>query len=296
MTLDKFLKNELFFLEKKGIKDAKDDATLIFLKSFDLTLAKYLQIKDLNLLTIESNVKEWDEKISKFNNMIVKRVKHTPIQYILNEADFYNEKFYVDENVLIPRQDTEILVDSVLKENDLNNKNLLDICTGSGAIGISIAKNSNLNNLVLCDVSQDALNIAIINAKILNKKNTNIDYLQSDMFNNLDSFLSNKDYKTFDIITINPPYIKTSVIDTLEPEVKDKEPRLALDGGEDGIKFYRIIFDNIDKYLNDKSKVYMEIGYDEAEDIKKLYDNTKFNSFRIIKDLSKNDRVIVFNK
>lgn len=296
MTLDKFLKNGILFLEKKGIKDAKDDATLIFLKSFDLTLAKYLQIKDLNLLTIESNVKEWDEKISKFNNMIVKRVKHTPIQYILNETDFYNEKFYVDENVLIPRQDTEILVDSVLKENDLNNKNLLDICTGSGAIGISIAKNSNLNNLVLCDVSQAALNVAKNNVKLLNGINTNIDFLQSDMFNNLDSYLSNKDYKTFDIITINPPYIKTSVIDTLEPEVKDKEPRLALDGGEDGIKFYRIIFDNIDKYLNDKSKVYMEIGYDEAEDIKKLYDNTKFNSFRIIKDLFKNDRVIVFNK
>ena len=296
MTLDKFLKNGILFLEKKGIKDAKDDATLIFLKSFDLTLAKYLQIKDLNLLTIESNVKEWDEKINRFNNMIVKRVKHIPIQYILNESDFYNEKFYVDENVLIPRQDTEILVDSVLKENDLNNKNLLDLCTGSGAIGISIAKNSNLNNLVLSDVSQAALNITKINAKILNNKNTNIDFLQSDMFDNLDSFLSNKDYKTFDIITINPPYIKTNVIDTLEPEVKDKEPRLALDGGEDGIKFYRIIFDNIDKYLNDKSKVYMEIGYDEAEDIKKLYDNTKFNSFRIIKDLSKNDRIIVFNK
>ena len=296
MTLDKFLKNGILFLEKKGIKDAKDDATLIFLKSFDLTLAKYLQIKDLNLLTIESNVKEWDEKINRFNNMIVKRVKHIPIQYILNESDFYNEKFYVDENVLIPRQDTEILVDSVLKENDLNNKNLLDLCTGSGAIGISIAKNSNLNNLVLSDVSQAALNITKINAKILNNKNTNIDFLQSDMFDNLDSFLSNKDYKTFDIITINPPYIKTNVIDTLEPEVKDKEPRLALDGGEDGIKFYRIIFDNIDKYLNDKSKVYMEIGYDESDDIKKLYDNTRFNGFRIIKDLSKNDRVIVFNK
>ena len=155
------------FLEKKGIKDSKNDAMQIFLNAFDLTLSKYLQCQDMNMLTIDSNIKKWDVKINKYNLNLVKRVKHMPLQYILNEAFFYNLKFYVDENVLIPRQDTEVLVDSVLnddiiKNNDVSNNkiNLLDLCTGSGVIGISISKNAKINNLILADCSEEALNIA----------------------------------------------------------------------------------------------------------------------------------------
>ena len=296
MTLDKFLKSGTLFLEKKNIKNAKDDAMQIFLNAFDLTLAKYLQIKDINMMILDNNVKRWDLKINKFNEMMVKRVKHMPLQYILNEAYFYNLKFFVDENVLIPRQDTEILVDNVIKDNTNGINNLLDLCTGSGIIGISIAKNINVKNLVLADISENALNISKINFDNHNIDNTKVYYLKTDMFTNLKIIMDDNKLGNFDIITINPPYIESSVIDNLENEVKDYEPRLALDGGDDGLKFYKVVFDNVKYFLTENGKVYMEIGFNQAKSIRELFDKYDYKNFQIIKDLSNNDRVVKFTK
>ena len=296
MTLDKFLKSGILFLEKRSISNAKDDALQILLVSFDLSLAKYFQIKDINMMTLDNNVKRWDMKINKFNEMLVKRAKHMPLQYILHESYFYNLKFYVDENVLIPRQDTEVLVDNVIKDNPNGIVNLLDLCTGSGAIGISIAKNIKINNLVLADISEKALNISKYNVDRINLDNTRVHYLKTDMFYNIKKFLADNQIENFDIITINPPYIESNTIDKLEAEVKEYEPKIALDGGDDGLKFYKIIFENVGEFLNFNSKVYMEIGYNQAEKIRELFDLYNYKNFKIIKDLSNNDRVITFSK
>ena len=294
MTLDKFLKTGISYFEKKSIKNAKDDAMQIFLNAFDLTLAKFLQYKDIDLMTLNNNIKSWDEKINKFNDMMVKRVKHMPLQYILNEAYFYNLKFYVDENVLIPRQDTEVLVENVINDYKNGVINLLDLCTGTGAIGISIAKNINVNNLILADISEKALEIVKRNIHTNNIENSNVYFLITDMFSNIMKFKIDNNIKNFDVITINPPYIESSVIDTLDNEVKYFEPRIALDGGEDGLKFYKIIFDNIYQHLSLNGKVYMEIGFNQANSIRDLFSSYEYNNFNVIKDLANNDRVITF--
>lgn len=299
MTLYKFLKSGILFLEKKGIKNAKDDAMQIFLNAFNLNLSKYFQYKDMDMLIIDSNIKNWDSKINIFNTNLVKRVKHMPIQYILNEAYFYNLKFYVDEKVLIPRQDTEVLVDTVLNDNIIKNNNkdisLLDLCTGSGIIGISISKNANIKNLVFADCSDEVLNITKKNVINNNINDTNVFYINTDMFSNIKTFLnSNNELDKFDIITINPPYIESEVINTLDEEVKNYEPRIALDGGNDGLDFYRIIFNEINKFLSDSGKVFMEIGYNQGNSIKVLFEKYNYNNFTIIKDLSNNDRVVTF--
>ena len=296
MTLYKFLKSGTLFLEKKNIKNAKDDAMQIFLYAFDFTLSKYLQIKDINMMTLDNNVKKWDLKINKYNEMLVKRAKHMPLQYILNEAYFYNLKFYVDENVLIPRQDTEILVEKVINDNEKGVNNLLDLCTGSGVIGISIAKNICIKNLVLADISDKALDISKINVDNNNLDNTNVYYLNTDMFTNVKKIIDDKNIGNFDIITINPPYIETNVINNLEIEVKDYEPNIALDGGDDGLKFYRLIFENVSNFLNSNGKVYMEIGYNQGYKLTEMFNTYNYKNFNIIKDLSNNDRVITFSK
>ena len=294
MTLNKFLKSGTMFLEKKGISNAKDDCMQIFLNAFDLTLAKFLQIKDINMTTLDSNIKKWDDKINKFNAMMVKRVKHMPLQYILNEAYFYNLKFYVDENVLIPRQDTEVLVSCVIKDNKNGACNLLDLCTGSGVIGISIAKNININNLVFADINKNALDISKKNVENNNIDNTNVYYLETNMFSNIKKFKEENNIENFDIITINPPYIETSVINELDKEVKDYEPIIALDGGVDGLDYYKIIFDNIKDFLGNNGKVYMEIGFNQGDKLRELFDKYEYKNFNLIKDLASNDRVITF--
>ena len=223
-----------------------------------------------------------------------KRAKHMPLQYILHESYFYNLKFYVDENVLIPRQDTEVLVDNVIKDNSKGVNNLLDLCTGSGIIGISIAKNICINNLVLADISDKALDISKINVDNNNLDNTNVYYLNTDMFTNIKKFIDDNNIGNFDIITINPPYIETNVINNLEIEVKDYEPKIALDGGDDGLKFYRVIFDNVGNFLNTNGKVYMEIGYDQGDKLREMFNTYNYKNFNIVKDLSNNDRVITF--
>jgi release factor glutamine methyltransferase len=194
--------------------------------------------------------------------------------------------FYVDKNVLIPRADTEILVEEVINNCNNNaerNYNILDLCAGSGAIGISIAKYVKTSKITEVDISNEALNIAMKNAKL--NEVANIEFLQSNMFKNIN--------KKFDIIVSNPPYIKKDVIAKLDYEVQ-KEPKLALDGGEDGLKFYRIIIDEADKYLTKNGMIFLEIGYDQKEDVIKLLEKSgKYKDIYSKKDLYNNDRIVV---
>ncbi len=213
-----------------------------------------------------------------------------PLQYIINKQEFMGLEFYVDENVLIPQPDTEILVEEVIdisKRED--KKNILDLCTGSGAIGISIANSISECNITLSDISRDALEVAKENC-IKHKAEDRVNIIQSDLFENIDE--NNK----FDIIVSNPPYIKTDVIKTLDKEVQN-EPILALDGGEDGLKIYRRIVNEAYKFLENDGYLCLEIGYDQKDEVIKLIEQiSEYKEIYSKKDLSGNDRVVICKK
>ena len=239
-VFEKYVKD----LDEKGFKDAKSDVLLLIYEVFDFdfskwTMFKYDEIKDI-------------KKLNLIESYVTKRLENMPIQYILNKAYFCGLPFFVNENVLIPRFDTEILVEEVLKLADGDkSKKILDMCTGSGAIAVALKSLGGFEKVDALDISDDALEVAKKNAQSLG---CDINFLKSDMFSGLTS--ENK----YDIIVSNPPYIKSHVVDSLESEVKDFEPRLALDGDIDGMKFYKIIRDEFIKYLNPEGILALEIG------------------------------------
>ena len=269
-AFDKYVK----LLEEKNFKDAKSDILLLIYEIFDFdfskwTMYKYDEIEDIS-------------KLDTLNEYVKKRLGHMPIQYILNRAYFCGLPLYVNENVLIPRFDTEVLVEEVLKISKKDkSKRILDICTGSGAIAIALKKLGGFERVDALDISDKALEVAKRNA---NELDLNINFLKSDMFSSLTC--ENK----YDIIVSNPPYIQSDVVDTLESEVKDFEPRLALDGDADGMKFYKIIAENYEDYLVDNGVLALEIGYDEANDIRALFEG---KNVVIKKDLANLDRVAI---
>lgn len=211
-----------------------------------------------------------------------------PLQYIIGEVPFYKEKYIVTKDVLIPRQDTEILVDKAIEYiNRYNLKNALDLCSGSGAIGISISNNSKINCMHFVDVSKNALEI--INKNII-KNDVTVDtkIIYSNLFENL----MTTGYK-YDIIVSNPPYIPTNDIDNLSEYVK-REPRLALDGGISGLDFYIKIIDKARDFLKDNGYLMFEIGYNQMESLSKIFSNyVEYEILEKVKDLNSNDRVII---
>ena len=269
-VFDKYVK----LLEEKNFKDAKSDILLLIYEIFDFdyskwTMYKYDEIEDIS-------------KLDKLNEYVEKRLGHMPIQYILNKAYFCGLPLYVNENVLIPRFDTEVLVEEVLALSKKDkSKRILDMCTGSGAIAIALKKLGGFDKVDALDISDNALEVAKRNAKELD---LDINFLKSDMFSSLTSEIK------YDIIVSNPPYIQSDVVDTLENEVKDFEPRLALDGDADGMKFYKIIAKNYEDYLADNGVLALEIGYDEADDIRALFEG---KNVVIKKDLANLDRVAI---
>ena len=249
-------------------------------------LLKYLLNVDDSYLVInnEENIPKGIE--DRFKKYVVKLNSGKPIQYITNNQEFMKLNFYVDENVLIPQPDTEILVEEVLNicGNKNLNYNILDLCTGSGAIGVSVAKYIQNSNIVMTDISNKAIEIAEKNAK----ENNVIDkcfFVNSDMFEKIK--------EKFDIIVSNPPYIKTDVIGTLDKEVQN-EPRIALDGGKDGLEFYKIIANQAWKYLNENGILALEIGHDQKEEVVNLLKQVgKYKDIYSKKDLSGKDRIII---
>ena len=211
---------------------------------------------------------------------VQKRAEHIPLQYIIGEQEFMGLRFKVNSNVLIPRQDTETLVEQVLKIVKPGMK-VLDLCTGSGCVLISVLKNAPELTGMGSDISKTALLVAKENAKL---HEVDAEWVRSDLFDNIT--------ETFDVIMANPPYILTGEILSLMPEVRDFEPENALDGGADGLDFYRKIAGQVKDYLNPGGYVYMEIGYDQGEAVSELMRNAGFTEVEVIKDLARNDRVV----
>lgn len=263
------------------------------LLEFVLHQSREICIINSTLEVSSSQEKEYKEKLEEI-------IQGKPLQYITNNQPFMGLDFYVDESVLIPQPDTEILVLETLKLINIQKQNyILDLCTGSGAIAISIAKcvqkekNDNIK-MMASDISEKALKVAEQNVKN-NLVEDVVELVQSDMFSNID--------EKFDIIVSNPPYIETNVIETLSKEIR-QEPVIALDGGKDGLTFYRIILEQAEHYLKENGYLLFEIGYDQGDKIKDLYNslkeknkcNLEIVTKEPIKDLADNDRVMIFKK
>lgn len=220
-----------------------------------------------------------------YKSYLNKIVDGVPVQYITNKQEFMGLRFYVDENVLIPQPDTEILVEEVINIYKGKKCEILDLCTGSGAIGISLAKYISKSYVTISDISEKAIQIAKLNSEV-NQVHKKMEYYESDLFENLEK-------KKYDAIVSNPPYIETSTIEALDKQVKH-EPRIALDGGVDGLEFYRKIIKNAPDYLADGGMLFLEIGYNQKKSVMKLLEENKnYGNIYSKKDLGENDRIVV---
>ena len=225
-----------------------------------------------------------------YQAVIDRRQRRVPLQYITGEQEFMGLAFLVNQDVLVPRQDTEVLVEEVLR-NLHDGMRILDMCTGSGCILLSLLRYSNHCTGVGVDLSKEALQVAEKNAyRILQttpeEEKPCVRFLRSDLFQEL------KAEEKFDIIVSNPPYIRTSVIDTLMPEVREYEPMMALDGREDGLYFYRQIITQAGAYLYREGMLFLEIGYDQGEDVTRLMEEAGYTQVEVFKDYAGNDRVV----
>lgn len=287
------LENAVKILKECNIPDVKNSSEYI--------LATTLKI-DKNCL---ENTKHLSEKqYKKYLKLIEERCNHVPLDKIVGYTDFYDLKFPYNRNVLTPRKETELLAErlvkdikSILKTNKYESPlSLLDLCAGSGCLGLAVANNTNVIT-TLSDISKKAIQIAKHNNKLNNlerKKNKqspiNVNFVVSDLFDSINT--------EFDIIVCNPPYVKTADLQDLEIEVRDFDPILALDGGRDGLDFYRRIIKDAPKFLksdNGLGKIYLEIGVEQSEPVLKMLEKD-FEDIEIIKDYSNIDRFIIAKK
>lgn len=243
---------------------------------------------DRNTLLVYGDREVTVEEETAYRALLAGRADRIPLQQLTGMQNFMGLDFCVNEHVLIPRQDTEILVEEVLR-NLHDGMRVLDMCTGSGCILISLLNYSNNCTGVGADISAEALEVAKENAGRLLKKMSaelpaEIEFVQSDLFEHITG--------QFDVIVSNPPYIQTSVIDTLMPEVRDHEPRLALDGSEDGLLFYREIVGESNRYLKQGGMLFFEIGYNQGEAVSRLMEQAGFLEVQVIKDYGGLDRVV----
>ena len=270
------LKNGQEMLEAKGKDGASFDSRAL------LSFVMDIPFRDVPL-RLDSEVTE--EQEGSFRELLMRRLAGEPLQYITGEQEFMGLSFHVDPRVLIPRLDTEILAEEALRYIGEGSHRVLDLCTGSGAIGLSIAKLADGAQVTLTDVSCDALEVARLNAKKLGVEDK-VTFVRSDLFEAVDG--------SFDLIVSNPPYVRSDIIPTLDTEVKDHEPMLALDGGADGLDIYMKIVKEAADHLDENGCLMMEIGFDQADDIKKLIkEEGRFGEVRVIKDLAGLDRVAV---
>lgn len=239
-------------------------------------------------LFIHSKDEISEEQEKAYKELIYKRLEGVPTQYLTNEQEFMSLPFYVDSSVLIPRQDTEILVETALDFIDKEKEfQVLDVCTGSGCIGISIAYYAPLSQVIGIDISEDALKVAEHNAK-LNKVNNRIHFIKSNLFEEVPEDLKGN----IDMIVSNPPYIPTEEIKELMKEVSTYEPTIALDGGRDGLDFYRLIVKDGKEYLKSGGILIFEIGYNQGDEVVHLLKSQNFTEIEIKKDLAGLNRVV----
>ena len=337
-------------LKNAGIVEADLDAWYLFEQSFGISRAQYFLCARENIVgstaqkmtaqeqtgnSLESKnaldcVELWlKEKLSAYENALKKRVARIPLQQIIGQQEFMGLSFFVNEHVLIPRQDTETLVELVLQEQKDKDISILDMCTGSGCIAVSLKKLGGYAHVEGADISEESLKVAKRNSEeILENNDVNNDAVSSRTeqiqnctnltnnqnkqnnsakrkiseasklsqagvtFRHSDMFSNFPETEQFDVIVSNPPYIPSTVIEELEPEVRDHEPRGALDGTADGLYFYRILAEECAKHLTPGGHVYFEIGYDQGMVVKELLDNHGFKDTRVIQDLTGKDRVV----
>ena len=337
-------------LKNAGIVEADLDAWYLFGQIFGISRAQYFLCARENIAgstaqkmaaqeqtgnSLESKnaldcVELWlKEKLSAYENTLEKRASRIPLQQILGQQEFMGLTFFVNEHVLIPRQDTETLVELVLNEQKDKNISILDMCTGSGCIAVSLKKLGGYACVEGADISEEALKVAKRNSEeILENSDVNNDAVSSRTeqiqnctnltnnqnkqdnseermvsevrrgsqtgvtFRHSDMFSSFRETEQFNVIVSNPPYVPSAVIEELEPEVRDHEPRGALDGTADGLYFYRILAEECAKHLTPGGHVYFEIGYDQGMAVKELLDNHGFKDTRVIQDLTGKNRVV----
>ena len=337
-------------LKNAGIVEADLDAWYLFEQSFGISRAQYFLCARENIVgstaqkiavqeqhgdLLESgNALEcaelWlKEKLSVYESALKKRAARIPLQQIIGRQEFMGLTFFVNEHVLIPRQDTETLVELVLQEQKDKDISILDMCTGSGCIAVSLKKLGGYAHVEGADISEESLKVAKRNSEeILENNDVNNDAVNSRTeqiqnctnltnnqnkqdnseermvsevrrvsqtgvtFRRSDMFSSFRGTEQFDVIVSNPPYIPSAVIEELEPEVRDHEPRGALDGTADGLYFYRILAEECAKHLTPGGHVYFEIGYDQGAAVKELLDIHGFKDTRVIQDLTGKDRVV----
>ena len=337
-------------LKNAGIVEADLDAWYLFEQSFGISRAQYFLCARENIVgstaqkiavqeqhgdLLESgNALEcaelWlKEKLSAYENALKKRAARIPLQQIIGQQEFMGLSFFVNEHVLIPRQDTETLVELVLQEQKDKDISILDMCTGSGCIAVSLKKLGGYAHVEGADISEEALKVAKRNSEEIlensdvnndavssrteqiqnctnltnnqNKQDNSEDSMVSEVrtvpqtgvtFRRSDMFSAFPETERFNVIVSNPPYIPSAVIEELEPEVRDHEPRGALDGTADGLYFYRILAEECAKHLTPGGRVYFEIGYDQGAAVKELLDIHGFKDTRVIQDLAGKDRVV----
>ncbi len=260
-------------LSEAGIEEAAVDARL---------LLEFVTGQERNTLFAHPDLEVSQDNGAKYEEYLAKRAKRVPLQYITRRQSFMGLSFSVNENVLIPRQDTEILVEEVMRE-PFDGSRILDICSGSGCILLSLLHYSNDSIGVGLEISPKAIEIAEENAALLELKERAI-FLESDLLEKAEG--------KFDIIVANPPYIKTDVIKELMPEVKNHEPVLALDGGEDGLLYYEEILSGIGAFAKGGTRLYFEIGYDQGEAVSRLMKDSGFAEVKVIQDYAGLDRVV----
>ncbi|WP_099190069.1 peptide chain release factor N(5)-glutamine methyltransferase [Tepidibacter mesophilus] len=273
---------------KKWIRELKNSTTAKL--DVELAVCKVLDVTRLYIhLNLDEEISKKDE--NRIEALLKQRRKGRPMAYIIGNREFMGLDFFVKEGVLIPRPDTEVLVEDVIEQaKKIDNPMIVDIGTGSGAISVSLAKYIKDSKVYSLDISDDALEVGSINAKN-NDVEDKITFLKSDVF----SSLENEDIK-FDIIVSNPPYIRREDISCLDVDVKDYEPSLALDGGEDGLDFYRKITEDSVEFIKDNGILGYEVGYDQAHDVKNIMIQNGYENIRILEDLASIQRVVIGTK
>ena len=283
-------------LMDSDIADATRDCKILYCYMMDIPFSKII---------LEYQKVLQDRLCDKYFELIDRRSKGEPVQYIMGCQEFMGLEFIVNENVLIPRQDTETLVEDALEiintgslrgeDMDVKRKewDILDLCTGSGAIGVSLARTANKVNVTCSDISEGAIKVAKENAQKHGLAKS-MKFEQGDL---LKPFANHFRKKRFDMIISNPPYIKSSVIPTLQREVCEHEPLSALDGGESGLDFYERIVSDVGEHLRKDGILLLEIGYDQGEAVSALISkNDDFTAIRVLKDLAEHDRIVFAKK
>lgn len=276
MTIKQLFTKGMIMLKSNKIESPKLKARL---------LLQYVLNMKREQIIIYDNKEITQQEEKAYMQSLEKLIKGIPLQHITNSQEFMKMNFFVNSDVLIPRPDTEILVEEVIKlGKEKKNLSILDLCTGSGAIAVSLAKYLPNAKIYASDISKKALEVAQINAKN-NEMEDKIEFINSDLFEKIEG--------KFDIIVSNPPYIRTEVIKTLDKEVQ-KEPMLALDGGKDGLHFYRRIVEEAYSHLKFDSYLCFEIGFDQKEEVTEVIKNAKvYTETYCKKDLYGNDRIII---